>query len=282
MASINSNNNLSTTNSSAQVDASISNNLPSPSVISALLSCDAYCFDVDSTVITVEGIDVLAASLGLGEVIAEYTRQAMNGNIPFEQALIERLNLIKPSYLNVQQCLSNHPLQFTPHFQELVKLLKSLNKQIFLLSGGFRLMIEPVRIALDLPVDHVHANTLLFDGNGAYSGFDSNEFTCTTTGKARAIQHIIDESSDMKISISKVVMVGDGATDLAAKPPAHLFVGYGGIAVREKVKAGADWFITDWRELISVLQAPNNHIVQQEIAEGGITAEIVRNAENNN
>jgi phosphoserine phosphatase len=51
-------------------------------------------------------------------------------------------------------------------------------------------------------------------------------------------------------------MVGDGATDLEARPPADGFIGYGGIVVREKVKAGADWFVTDFAELITALDAP--------------------------
>ena len=41
-------------------------------------------------------------------------------------------------------------------------------------------------------------------------------------------------------------MIGDGVTDMQAKPPAALFIGFGGIAIREKVRDGADWFITDF------------------------------------
>jgi phosphoserine phosphatase len=40
-------------------------------------------------------------------------------------------------------------------------------------------------------------------------------------------------------------MVGDGATDMQAKPPADLFIGYGGVVVREAVRDGADLFVTD-------------------------------------
>ncbi len=48
-------------------------------------------------------------------------------------------------------------------------------------------------------------------------------------------------------------MIGDGATDLEARPPADGFIGYGGIVVRETVKAKADWFITDFNDLLKVL-----------------------------
>lgn len=45
-------------------------------------------------------------------------------------------------------------------------------------------------------------------------------------------------------------MVGDGVTDLQARPPADLFVGFGGIVTRDIVKKEADWFVTDFDDLI--------------------------------
>ena len=37
----------------------------------AIKKADAICFDVDSTVITEEGIDVLATSLGVGDAVSK-------------------------------------------------------------------------------------------------------------------------------------------------------------------------------------------------------------------
>lgn len=50
-------------------------------------------------------------------------------------------------------------------------------------------------------------------------------------------------------------MVGDGATDMQARPPADLFIGYGGIVVRDAVKKGADWFITDFSDVLKILKS---------------------------
>ena len=50
--------------------------------------------------------------------------------------------------------------------------------------------------------------------------------------------------------------MGDGATDMEARDipgGADAFIGFGGIAVRDKVKAGADWFVTDFQDVINVL-----------------------------
>lgn len=51
-----------------------------------------------------------------------------------------------------------------------------------------------------------------------------------------------------------VIMIGDGVTDMEARPPAEAFIGFGGNVVRQKVKEGADWFVTDFQELIDALQ----------------------------
>jgi phosphoserine phosphatase len=52
-----------------------------------------------------------------------------------------------------------------------------------------------------------------------------------------------------------MVMIGDGATDLQAKPPADAFIGFGGVVVRESVRQAADWFVTDFRTLTEALVA---------------------------
>jgi hypothetical protein len=51
-----------------------------------------------------------------------------------------------------------------------------------------------------------------------------------------------------------VAMVGDGATDMDAKPPASVFVGFGGVVVRDSVKAGADWFVSDFAAMTAALK----------------------------
>lgn len=56
-------------------------------------------------------------------------------------------------------------------------------------------------------------------------------------------------------SYKQVVMVGDGATDMQAKPPADAFIGYGGVVVRPAVHKGADWFVTHFDEVLGELGA---------------------------
>ena len=111
-------------------------------------------------------------------------------------------------------------------------------------------MINPVADMLSIPHDRVYANTILFSDDGKYAGFDASEPTSEDGGKPAVIA-----SLKASHNYSPVVMVGDGATDLQARPPADAFIGFGGIAVREVVEQGSDWFVKDFAECVDVVKA---------------------------
>eukprot|EP01038_Epipyxis_sp_PR26KG_P006140 gene6140-8465_t len=208
-----------------------------------LRSADAVCFDVDSTVITEEGIDMLAEFKGAGEAVAEWTKKAMGGQVLFQDALAARLALIKPSQQDVQQFLKENPPKLTDGVKELIDCLQSRKVQVYLVSGGFRQMIEPVAAVVNIPLHRIYANNLLFNkSNGEFDGFDPKELTSRDGGKPAVIQQLINAHG-----YSNIIMIGDGVTDMQAKPPAKGFIGYGGIVKRDKVVSGADWFITDFK-----------------------------------
>jgi|UPI0005819FE9 phosphoserine phosphatase len=230
--------------------------LPTPPIgqnveaaIQALLRADAVCFDVDSTVIDEEGIDVLAEHLGKGQQVSELTLAAMEGGMKFQEALAARLNLLEPSQQAIMECLEAHPLKLTSGMADLVQVLADQGKHVYLVSGGFRIMIEPVADVLGINPRNIYANTILFDDAGKYAGFDTNEPTSADMGKPKALE-IIKKLGNYET----MIMIGDGATDAQAKPPANAFIGFGGVAVREKVKKVADWFVTDFSDLLQVLQ----------------------------
>ena len=54
-------------------------------------------------------------------------------------------------------------------------------------------------------------------------------------------------------------MIGDGITDLEAVQTggADLFIGYGGVVERSKVKEGADWYVYDYNVLIDAMATFN-------------------------
>lgn len=212
---------------------------------------DAVCFDVDSTVITSEGIDDLADFLGCGEVVAALTKAAMDGGKPFHEALAERLAAMNPTKQQLDEMMEKHPLQLTPGVKELIATLHRREQHVYFVSGGFRQMIQPIAKMVDVPTTHIYANTLLFNDDGSFKGHLESEPTSRAGGKAKVV-------ADLKAlhGYINVVMVGDGATDMEARDipgGADAFIGFGGIASREKVKAGADWFVTEFQDVIDVL-----------------------------
>jgi phosphoserine phosphatase len=214
--------------------------------ISILKCAHAVCFDVDSTVITVEGIDELANFAGKKSEVAQLTQRAMGGTMPFHEALEARLSIINPSMELFDQFLLSHPFEVTPGVVPFIQALQRKNVHVYLVSGGFTQMIYPIADRLNIPRRNVFANTILFDSKGMYSGFDRTAPTSRDGGKPNVI-------TSLKQQHDVIVMVGDGATDMQAKPPADAFIGFGGVVVREPVKNGADWFITDFNDLLKVV-----------------------------
>ncbi|CAL5441890.1 unnamed protein product [Camellia sinensis] len=229
----------------------LDNTLPSKEILEVWQKADAVCFDVDSTVCLDEGIDELAEFCGAGKAVAEWTARAMGGSVPFEEALAARLSLFNPSLSQVQDFLAQHPPRISPGIDELVKKLKAKGTAVYLVSGGFRQMINPVASILDIPPENIFANQLLFENSGKFLGFDTNEPTSRSGGKATAVQQI------RKVHGYKaLVMIGDGATDLEARNSggADLFICYGGVQLREAVAAKADWLVFNFSNLINSLE----------------------------
>ena len=224
---------------------------PPASVLSAIRNACAVAFDVDSTVITTEGIDELAAALGKRNAVAALTRSAMGGSMPFREALSSRLKLLAPTRDAMVDFVRCHPAVLTPGISCLIKALQARGTPVFLVSGGFTQMIHPVADVLGVPRSRVFANTVLFnEATGAYKGFDETAPTSSDGGKARVLQSLKDTHG-----YKTLIMVGDGATDLQARPPADAFVGYGGVIERDVVKKGADWFVYDWEAFIGAVQS---------------------------
>jgi len=137
-----------------------------------------------------------------------------------------------------------------PGIPELVAKLQERGTAVCLVSGGFRQIIEPIAESFGIPPDRVHANNLLFAADGSYAGFDADEFTSRSGGKAEACKAL-----KTKFGFETVAMVGDGATDLEARQPggADMFVCYGGVVLRDNVAAAADWVVTDIHALLETL-----------------------------
>jgi len=171
--------------------------------------------------------------------------------MPFHEALALRLSAMQPSQQALTEMLEKEPLQLTPGVAEFISALHARKQDVYFVSGGFRQMIEPIAAQVGVDKERIFANTLLFEADGSFKSHLDSEPTSRAGGKAKVV-------ADLKAAhgYKTVVMVGDGATDMEARDipgGADAFIGFGGIAVREKVEKGADWFVTDFNDCIGEL-----------------------------
>jgi phosphoserine phosphatase len=89
---------------------------------------------------------------------------------------------------------------------------------------------------------------LFFAADGSYTGFDSAFPATRTGGKKEIIERLRRE-----LSPEKVVMVGDGVSDLETSPAVDLFIGFGGFVTRDKVRREAGKFVTSLSAIPSLV-----------------------------
>jgi len=195
-------------------------------------------FDCDSTLSAIEGIDELARGRG-AQVFAEVeamTREAMEGKIAVEEVFARRLALIRPRRADVAAVGRLYVEQVEPTALAAISQLKAAGWTPLILSGGFRQAIAP--LAAHLGIARVEAVEIFFDAAEEYAGFDEEFPTTRSGGKPECIARLKRE-----LAPSRLVLVGDGVSDLEAKPVVDLLVGFGRYTERAKVKAEAHAFI---------------------------------------
>ncbi len=208
-------------------------------------SFQTVIFDVDSTLCTIEGIDELARMKGLFEEFAPLTKKAMEGKIRLEDAFIKRLEVIRPTRDDLQNLSDIYLQHMTPHADSLLATLHSAKKDIVIVSGGYKEAILPLANKLGVTSDHVFANEIYFASDGTYQGFDKNIPLWQQFGKKKLLASLTLKK--------KTVLIGDGVSDLEAKEAVDLFIGFGGVKIREIVKEKAEYFITDLQDLTTLI-----------------------------
>lgn len=209
------------------------------------MSFDVVCFDCDSTLSRVEGIDELARRYGLFEQVAALTDAAMNGELPLEDVYANRLELIKPDKVAIDWLAALYIAEMVEGVAETVTALQQNGKHIHIISGGLRQAILPLAAQLGIPEEHVHAVDVLFDAAGQYQDFARHSPLAVSGGKARICRRL-------RMHHSSLVMIGDGKTDLEAKQAGAYMIGFGGVVRRSLVEDQADRYVGD-KSLAAIL-----------------------------
>jgi phosphoserine phosphatase len=163
--------------------------------------------DMDSTMIQQECIDELADEAGVGARVADITARAMNGELDFEAALIERVGLLRGMDETVIGHVLATRITHMPGAETLLATMKANGGHAALVSGGFTAFTA--QVSAQLGFDENCANTLLIE-DGKLTG----DVGRPILGKAAKVQALAEITARIGITQDEVIAVGDGANDL--------------------------------------------------------------------
>jgi phosphoserine phosphatase len=191
-------------------------------------------FDMDSTLIQTEVIDELAEAAGVGERVSAITEAAMNGELDFEQSLVQRVALLEGLDEGVLSKIAER-LPIMPGAERLIRTLRSLGYRTAILSGGFTYFGEHLKEQLG--IDYVYANELEIK-NGKLTG----RVTGPVVDGARKAALLRELAERENLRLEQTIAVGDGANDLPMLDAAGLGIAF---HAKPKVRASAEQVISN-------------------------------------
>lgn len=206
---------------------------------------DHVFFDCDSTLTTVEGIDILAASAGKKWRVEVLTQAAMDGDLDLEDVYAKRLQAVKPTRRQVRDIRRTYKRNVVEDAIAVIAALQALGQRVYIISGGLAEPVEEFGVYLGVPRDHIRAVGLTYNelsgkwwvgGNEQYLTYDEGALT-VSDGKAEIVGELLGKQR------GRSLLIGDGSSDLLAGRAVDLFVGFGGVIRRPRVEAEAPAYV---------------------------------------
>ncbi|KAA8726376.1 phosphoserine phosphatase SerB [Corynebacterium phocae] len=203
------------------------------------------CFDCDSTLITGEVIDMLAAHAGRAAEVAEVTERAMRGELDFAESLRERVAALAGLNASILEETAA-ALELSPGVEETIRVLKAEGFTVAIVSGGFIQVLDP--LAAKLGADYVSANTLEIK-DGKLTG----KVTGQIIDRAVKEEFLREVAQKVGVGMEHTVAVGDGANDIDMVRAAGLGVAYKAKpALKEFADAEVNFHMTQVLHLLGV------------------------------
>lgn len=219
-----------------------------------ILNGKTLFFDFDSTFVKIETIDELAKIALKNDMenerklnkIFDITNKAMSGEIDFPTALQRRLEILSLTKDNIKEVTSEVSLMVSDSFVDSKEMIRSISKDIWILSGGFKEVICPIVSDFGIKESQVIANSFIYDGD-TVTGCDRESILLKEQGKTEAIK-----STNLD---NQIVMIGDGYTDLEVflNGAANIFVCYTENIKRDKVANQSEHIADNFKKIIEIL-----------------------------
>ncbi len=201
-------------------------------------------FDVDSTLIEDEVIELLAEAAGKRAEVKAITDSAMAGELDFSASLSARVAMLAGvDERALHEAFSR--IKVTTGAVEFINAIHSAGGKVAAVSGGFIQVLEP--LAKQLGLDFYRANCLeISDG----------KLTGKTTGlvvdRSVKADSLREWAKELDLTPSQTIAVGDGANDLEMMSVSGLGVAFN---AKPLVRASADLVIAgeSLESLIAIL-----------------------------
>lgn len=209
-------------------------------------------FDCDSTLSTIEGIDELARMKGKEQRVGLLTQKAMDGELDLESVYGKRLQAINPTRSQMEAIKELYAQTLVPDAAEVIQALHTLKKHVYIISGGLLDAVQGFGERLGVPKENIRAVELEYNALSGewwryydqrvawqqkFMDYEKSPLTISS-GKPNIVRELAGETWGRRM------MVGDGVSDLATRGNGvDLFVGFGGVVVRERVEREADIFL---------------------------------------
>ena len=207
--------------------------------------------DFDSTFIQVETIDeianiILNKNKSKKKLISQITNDAMSGKISFAKALDERLKILEITFEDIESVINILTEKITSSFQRNKEFIKLYSKQIWIISGGFNQIINPIVKDFGINSKRVIANSFLLE-KGKIIGVDKRNPLSQDRGKIKAIK---------KLNISsESIMIGDGYTDYEVyiENVCNQFIYFSENVLRPEVASKAKYIANSFEEVLNIV-----------------------------
>ena len=219
-----------------------------------------FIFDFDSTLTSVEALDVLAEITleshsdkdRIIEEIKEITDLGIDGDISFTESLERRISLIQPSRADIDVLIDRLGDKVSKSIEQNKDFFSDFSDDIYVISCGFKEFIDDIVAVYNIPSERVFANTFVFDNTGKVIGFDDTNVLAQHNGKIDCLKQLNLEG--------EVHVIGDGYSDYVMRGAgvADKFFAYTENVSRKKAVAKADHVIHTFDEFLYVNNLPRN------------------------
>ena len=219
-----------------------------------------YVFDFDSTLTSVEALDVLAEITLANKpekdaVVSEIqaiTNLGIDGDISFTESLERRLSLLHANKVDLATLVQELQNKVSASIVRNKEFFEKYSEDIYVISCGFKEFIEPIVAHYNIPAHKVYANTFTYDEKGNITGFDKENVLSSHNGKIECLKRMNLDG--------EVQVIGDGYSDYVMREAgiADKFFAYTENVSRDKATANADHVTPNLDEFLYVNDLPRN------------------------